>query len=251
MNELRTAVVIGGGMGGLLAASALATRFQAVIVIDRDVLPDDASHRKGVPQSPHIHGLLKRGELNLESLFPGIIDELCRRGAECVTIGSEMHWYHYDRWKTTCDEGIVAIFLTRPFLEAEVRRRVRALPNVRFMEQTVVTGYTCDRSTNRITGVSYKAARDASEETALSADIVVDSSGRGTHAPDWLEKLGYGRPKRLEVKVRTGYSTVEFQRTSGADVPWKALVVVPSSSTRFGAVMPVEGNRWIALPPEC
>jgi flavin-dependent dehydrogenase len=45
------AVVIGGPVAGLCAARVLSDVFERVTVLDRDVYPDDAKHRKGVPQS--------------------------------------------------------------------------------------------------------------------------------------------------------------------------------------------------------
>lgn len=44
------AVVIGAGMGGLPATQVLADHFRGVVVLERDVLPADATPRPGVPQ---------------------------------------------------------------------------------------------------------------------------------------------------------------------------------------------------------
>ena len=45
----RQAVVVGAGLGGLPAARALADYFEHVVVLERDTLPLDASHRTGTP----------------------------------------------------------------------------------------------------------------------------------------------------------------------------------------------------------
>jgi glycine/D-amino acid oxidase-like deaminating enzyme len=42
------AVVLGASMAGLLAARTLSDFFQTVTVVERDVLPDDATNRRGV-----------------------------------------------------------------------------------------------------------------------------------------------------------------------------------------------------------
>jgi flavin-dependent dehydrogenase len=55
------AVVLGGSVAGLLAARVLADAYAEVIVVERDQLPSAAAHRRGAPQSRHIHGLLARG----------------------------------------------------------------------------------------------------------------------------------------------------------------------------------------------
>jgi len=66
------AVVLGASMAGLLAARTLSDSFETVTVVERDVLPDDAANRRGVPQGRHLHALLARGAQVLEEFFPGL-----------------------------------------------------------------------------------------------------------------------------------------------------------------------------------
>ena len=73
MSRTTHAVVIGGSVAGLCAARVLSKAFDRVTVLDRDVYPDEAQHRKGVPQSRHPHVLLDGGRQRLEELFPGFI----------------------------------------------------------------------------------------------------------------------------------------------------------------------------------
>ncbi len=61
--ERRRAVVIGGGMAGLLAARVLSDHFAQVTLIERDRLTGDVEPRKGVPQGRHVHSLLARGAI--------------------------------------------------------------------------------------------------------------------------------------------------------------------------------------------
>ena len=75
------AVVIGAGLGGLLAAHVLADRFEQVTVIERDALPAADEPRRAVPQGRHCHTLLPSGQLCLEELLPGILAELVSAGA--------------------------------------------------------------------------------------------------------------------------------------------------------------------------
>ena len=74
------AVVVGGSVGGLLAASALASHAR-VTVIDRDALPEGIADRRAVPQGRHVHCLLPRGLAHIDSLLPGFRDELVAAGA--------------------------------------------------------------------------------------------------------------------------------------------------------------------------
>jgi len=77
MNEKKVgtrALVIGGGIAGLCAARVLSRYFERVSVVERDLLPGGPEHRPGAPQSHHGHGLLVRGLLELNRLFPGFED---------------------------------------------------------------------------------------------------------------------------------------------------------------------------------
>ena len=67
-------------MGGLLAARVLADAYQQVTVVDRDLLPERAADRQGVPQGRHAHALLARGAQILEELFPGLLADLAAAG---------------------------------------------------------------------------------------------------------------------------------------------------------------------------
>ncbi len=63
------AIVMGGSIGGLLAARALADYYQQVTVLERDILPLSGKNRKGVPQDRHAHAL------SLFCHFPGILNK--------------------------------------------------------------------------------------------------------------------------------------------------------------------------------
>src|SRR5262245_26030306 len=88
----RHALVIGGGMAGLLAGRVLADHFEQVTIIERDRFPQEPTFRKGVPQSRHLHVLLRRGQIILEQLFPGLEAELAASGALLVDWGQDTYW---------------------------------------------------------------------------------------------------------------------------------------------------------------
>jgi len=77
----RRAVVVGAGIGGLAAARALVDHFEQVVVLERDMLPLDAGHRSGTPQSKHLHVLLAGGLRALNELFPRFEQDLVQAGA--------------------------------------------------------------------------------------------------------------------------------------------------------------------------
>ena len=88
----RQAVVVGAGMGGLPAARVLADFFEHVVVLERDTLPLDASHRNGIPQGRHTHALLAGGQQALADLFPGFEQDLAVGGAVPVETGLDLRF---------------------------------------------------------------------------------------------------------------------------------------------------------------
>jgi hypothetical protein len=74
MSAKTTALVLGSGTAGMLAARVLSDSFSEVVIIDRRPIdPATGTFSSGVPQADHLHVLLKRGQLVLERLFPGIL----------------------------------------------------------------------------------------------------------------------------------------------------------------------------------
>ncbi|HSH01615.1 MAG TPA: FAD-binding monooxygenase, partial [Anaerolineae bacterium] len=70
------AVVLGGGLAGMVAAKVLAGHFEEVVVVERDVYPEGDVARPGVPQSPQLHGLMVAGLRALEGIYPNFVAEL-------------------------------------------------------------------------------------------------------------------------------------------------------------------------------
>ncbi|MDT5329514.1 MAG: hypothetical protein QOF31_811 [Mycobacterium sp.] len=204
------AVVLGASMAGLVAARALAEFFETVTVVERDALSDAADHRRGVPQGRQIHGLLLRGAQALEELFPGILDELVVAGAPSIDYRdlSKLHFDMGGHLAVQCGsvEGLRAYTPSRPFLESHIRRRVRAIPTIAFLDNHDVVDVTSNTSRDRITGARV-VSRHSHAESELSADLVVDATGRGARTPAMLERLGYGRPAEDEVVIHLMYAS--------------------------------------------
>lgn len=240
----KQAVVIGGSIAGLLSARVLAEHFEKVVILEREELPEGPEYRKATPQGRHIHALLEAGMKTLEELFPGLVEEMVSEGVDRVDMGQEAAWYHSGSWKARFASGIQSILSSRPYLEWKVRGRVRALPNVELREQCAVEQLLTDEARERVTGVRVKGPRG---EERLDAALVVDASGRGSRAPQWLEALGYGRPEEEQVGIDLGYTSRLYERPPDEQRDWKILVVGARSpgSWRSGFVSNVEGGRWI------
>jgi 2-polyprenyl-6-methoxyphenol hydroxylase-like FAD-dependent oxidoreductase len=238
-----SAVVLGASVAGLLAARVLSRHFAHVTVVERDVLPAGSDSRRGVPQSQHAHGLLASGYQVLDDLFPGMMDELEALGAPRADVVGDFLWFQYGRWKLRHHSGLQGMTVSRPCLEAAIRRRVRSLPNVTFLDGTDAIHPTFDSAQGRVTGL---VVHGRSEEQ-LAADLIVDASGRGSRSPRWLEAWGFGPPEVSVVKVDVGYATRIFERRPGEFFASNGGIVsgTPPKERRYAAVLAAEGNRWV------
>jgi len=242
------AVVLGASMAGLLAARALCDFFETVTVVERDVLPDNAASRRGVPQGRHPHGLLTRGAQALEELFPGVLDELLLAGVPYFD-GRDLSKLHYNlnghrMISTGSAEDFTAYLISRPFLEYHVRRRVRAIANVTLLDGHDVVALTSTPDRGRITGVRT-VNRRSREESMLAADLVVDATGRGARTPAWLESLGYPRPVEEHVVVHLTYASQALRMRPGALHEMVLQIgVVPGRPTGM-VLVGCENDTWL------
>src|SRR5579871_1983333 len=234
------AIVIGGSMAGLLAARVLADHFHRVTLVERDLLADSAEPRKGVPQGRHAHGLLARGQMILEELFPGLTDDLVAAGATTADLAGDVCWYQPGGYRVRFTSGLMGLLASRPLLEAGVRRRLLALPNVTAISGAEVTRLVASADRTHVTGVVIGRHDTAAPDEKLIADLVVDAGGRGSHAPAWLESLGYARPREDRIMIGVGYATRIFQRRPG-DLPGARMAIVqptPPHEKRIGVLLP-------------
>lgn len=204
----RQAVVLGGGIAGLLAARVLSETYQEVLVVERDELTGVTGPRRGVPQGRHAHALLARGQQILEELLPGLHDDMHRDGVPSGDLAGDLRWYFQGRRLAPGRTGLVSLSATRPVLEAYIRDRVVALPNVSLLESCVVRGLVTGDGHRKITGVRVV---EGDREEEVETDLVVDATGRGSRTPVWLRELGYESPIEERVKVDLAYTTRHYR----------------------------------------
>ncbi len=227
------AIVIGGSIAALLAARVLSTYFDQVTIIERDQLSVEA--RKGVPQGRHGHGLLAGGHQAIERLLPGIGAEwVAAGGLPCDVIG-DFRWYGPGGYKAKFPSGLSGVLLGRPLLEAVIRCRVLALPNIS-LHQATVHNLLATPDRRRVIGVQLEGA------VTLQADLVVDAAGRGSRSLAWLAALGYTKPTEEVVTINVGYATRMFRRKPtdlGGDLGAVIAPIAPQQ-TRAGFIVPID-----------
>ncbi len=245
-SSIEQAIVIGGSMAGLLTARVLSDHCQNVMIIERDAVQDQPELRKGQPQTRHLHALLASGFQIISSYFPDLPHAFAELDAFTGDMGRHMRWYSHGGYRLPIDFGQEGTTLTRPQLEYFVRNCVIALPNVVLCDGKVIQKLLTSADHQKVTGVSIEY-RPSGETAQLSADLVVDCTGRGSQSPRWLADLGFTPPRTSEVKVDIGYATRYFRREPNDARADQWMFITPDGDQQncFGAAFAVEGGRWM------
>jgi 2-polyprenyl-6-methoxyphenol hydroxylase-like FAD-dependent oxidoreductase len=235
------AIVIGGSMAGLIAARVLTDAYDTVTVIDRDPLPHTAVTRRGVPQSSQPHVLLEAGRATLEDLFPGYCEDLITAGALITDFTSDLHHYEEGGFLAEGPTRLPVYSASRPLFEQVLRQRVAALNTVQLRPNCQSIKYRTNGTATTVTGAVVRNKSSGQEE--LTADLVVDATGRTSRTPEWLANHGYTPPDVDEVTVDVAYSTTTVKRPSDDRRVFFAPPDAPS--TRGGGAFPMEADRWL------
>jgi len=234
--------VVGGSIGGLLAGLALAEVCDEVVLVERGKLVDAPLPRAGVPQDQHAHGLLAGGLAALEQLLPGLCRELEQSGCPSGDNLRDAAWVFAGRRLARGESGVRGMTMARPLLEHAIRRRVLALPNVSIRAGTRVLGLRY--VAGKVTGV--RLAAEPGAEEPLTADLVVDASGRHPLLPEWLTVVGLEGPRIEEVALETRYVSQIYRRRPHHLNGGIALCLVASRKLpRGGVALALDGERWL------
>ena len=246
MTTPKQGIVLGGGWTGMLVAHVLSRHLDSVTVIERDAYPDGPAHRKGSPQTRHVHLLWSSGARIVESLLPGTTDRLVAAGGRRLGFHSDLVTLTSHGWQHRFPPRQFAVMCGRPLLDWVVRQQVLAAGGVAVRERTEAVSLVGD--SGRVTGVRVRDVEDGTQQV-LDADLVVDASGRGSGLRRWLAELGL--PKLDEDTVDAGitYATRMFQAPPGATAAFPAVNVAADHRLRepgrFGVVYPQEDDRWM------
>ncbi|MDL5363318.1 NAD(P)/FAD-dependent oxidoreductase [Halalkalicoccus sp. NIPERK01] len=235
------AVVVGASIAGLCTARILADAFDEVTVIDRDPLPDEPVARRSVPQARQIHILWEAGRTTLEDLFPGYSEDLLAAGGVAIDGQHDLYTYGQGDFLAAGSKPFPLYAATRPLYEQVLRRHVSRLDAVQLWDRCQCVDYLVDDAATAVTGVAIR--NEDAGRAELSTDLVVDATGRTSRTPVWLENHDYTPPVMDEVHINVAYSTTFIERPT--DDARMIGVLAEAPRTRGGAVLPVEGDRWL------
>ncbi|MER6442330.1 FAD-dependent monooxygenase [Streptomyces sp. NPDC001185] len=248
-----TACVMGGSIAGLLAARVLADRARNVVIIEPDEIPAEADTRSGVPQDQQVHTLLPAGHLWVERWIPGVTQEAQKRGASlCGPDKSLTAFNGIPQASDGGDHHLLAI--GRPLLEALIRARVTALPNVSVLRARATGLRYSDGAVDAVRFVeSGTGDQGKRTEKVLDADFVVDAMGRSSRLSSWLKQDGYDEPRLERLEAPINYATALFERPAKfADLESAAVLQLftpqfPSGGVSVAAANAIEGQQWLVM----
>jgi flavin-dependent dehydrogenase len=83
----------------------------------------------------------------------------------------------------------------------------------------------------------------------MTADLVVDATGRESKAPEWLKSLGYIPPPETIVNPFLGYASQLYTLPPDPRRDWKGMIILanPPEHLRNGLIWPTEDGHWMVL----
>jgi 2-polyprenyl-6-methoxyphenol hydroxylase-like FAD-dependent oxidoreductase len=224
-------VVIGGSVAGLGVALALSGRGHRVTILEADATPLPASHgeafarwkRRGAPQTRHSHALLARLRNLIRDHAPELLEKLVACGAEELRFTDRARELFADPELKAGDEDIVALACRRITFEWILRRHVLDTGLVELRDGVAVERLDAvrDEATGlpRVTGV-WAGRRDSKGGAErISADLVVDASGRRPQLLRWLPEIGARAVREASSPCGIFYTSRFYRLREGVEPP--------------------------------
>ncbi|MER5928722.1 FAD-dependent monooxygenase [Streptomyces sp. NPDC002054] len=246
---VRRAVVLGASMAGMLAAAVLAEHADEVLVLDRDELPPGPAPRTGLPQAHHVHLLWSGGVRVIEAIAPGLTRAWLDAGARQVDMPADLVLLTPHGWVRRGPACQFQLACSRDLLDATARAVLLTGPRVRVRTGVHAEGIlrTGTGARTAVRGVRVRElATGAAEE--VPAALVVDATGRGSRAPEWLDRIGLPRVREESVDPGLVYASRLYRAPDGAaGFPAVGIQADPGRPVpgRMATLLPVEGGRWL------
>jgi flavin-dependent dehydrogenase len=190
-------IVMGAGMAGLACALALSEPGREIIVLDRDPAPGGNVEtafkdweRKGVTQLRHSHVFLGRLFCLIRDFYPELLAELKANGAREWTFADGVPKTLKDEYAPMPgDEDLTILFSRRTTFEFLIRKFAERRAGVTLRTSAAVKGLLTERRNGLLTVTGVELIKEDGVET-LTADIVIDATGRNSQIPEQLSALG-------------------------------------------------------------
>jgi 2-polyprenyl-6-methoxyphenol hydroxylase-like FAD-dependent oxidoreductase len=226
-------IVIGAGPAGLGTALFAARRGHSVVLVERDAEgpPADVDacfatwRRRGVGQFRQGHQFLALGCRVLQEEAPEVLAEASEAAVTLPFLDAEP------------DDPPVILSARRTTFEQVLRRAVERQAGVELRAGVAVEGLVAGADG----GIPHVRGVRVSGGGTLEGDLVVDASGRGTHARRWLAAIDARPVPEEHQEVGFSYLTRWYRVKDGEAAP--ASLGPPGTQAPYGLFMAVPGDR--------
>lgn len=234
-------VVVGGGVAGLAVALAVAGHGREVLVLDRADPPPEGPaaevagtwERPTVPQGQQAHTLTSLGVSVLLDRAPEVYAAALAAGAAPVEVVSTLPAHLGGR--VDGDDELVVLACRRTVLELVLYRFVRSLSCVEIRHGVGVRGLVVAAG-RRVGGVVTGRGE------RVSADIVVDATGRRAQARSWLAAAGFRLAEdQVEATSTRAYSRM-YRKRPGSAPRYRGNVAAIVGAHYSGILNPCDGD---------
>jgi hypothetical protein len=223
------AVVLGGGVAGMLAARVLADTFEQVTIIERHAY-DLAGQQDDRPAGPPAlaYALSERARPQLERFFPNLSAELTANGAATGAAGDG------DRLQ-----------FTQQFIQRHLSRRMTSLDAITTLRGRDAVGLVSDGQ--RCVGVQILPRSHSAAARSIPADLVVDAMGAGSRLCVWLDEVWRIRIPKDREDTTMHYASRPYRLRAGSLSD--AIVVDPRPAHPYRTVITAieNGNHLVAV----
>jgi 2-polyprenyl-6-methoxyphenol hydroxylase-like FAD-dependent oxidoreductase len=221
-------IVVGGGPTGLTAAMKFAGAGASVTVLERDPSPMPASptdawehwERRAVPQFRQIHYLQPGGRWALEEHLPSVIDEL--RGVGAIELHPDVIFCAPDPVPDPDPRYATLTTSRRPVLELAFARAAAKTSGVEIRRGAVVESLLTGPEV--VSGVPHIVGVRLVDGETLSADLVVDASGRRSPIGQMIVDVGGKEMRTQSTEVGFVYTTRYYR---GELPEYRAEILTP------------------------
>ena len=222
-----TVLVIGAGIGGLCTALSLAPTGRQITILERDAPPpgDDPDvvfldwHRRGAGHVRQSHAFLARLRNIIKQHHPDLLEELKSLGTRDLTFDMMLTEQQRDRYEPLPEDADLTIITSRrTTLELAIRRYVDGLENVTIRSGFFVRKLSTRAGEGSLIEVCGVSGEENNEPVVLSADIIVDASGKSGFLIQQLMDEGAAIAEESET-AGILYFTRHYRLRPGQDEP--------------------------------